>query len=258
MTTRDEILDIPVDGQHIAGTLLIPDEVRSALPGVLFVHGWGGSQEQYLARARALADRGCACLTFDLRGHAKTQPQHETVSRGDNLRDLLAAYDVLAGQRRVDAAAIAVVGSSYGGYLGAILTSLRAVRWLALRAPALYKDGDWESPKRQLHHDPDLAAYRRRAVRPEDNRALCACEAFRGDVLLVESEHDHVVPHPVIANYQAACLQARSLTYRVIPEADHGLAQELWRSAYTSILVNWLTEMVAGAKETTPRQALEH
>ena len=84
-------------------------------------------------------------------------------------------------------------------------------------------------------------------MRPEDNRALCACEAFRGEVLLVESEHDHVVPHPVIANYQAACLQARSLTYRVIPEADHGLAQELWRSAYTSILVNWLTEMVAGA-----------
>src|SRR5438552_7116530 len=245
MTTRDEILDIPVDGQHIAGTLLIPDEVGSAVPGVLFVHGWGGSQEQYLARARALADRGCACLTFDLRGHAKTQPQHETVSRGDNLRDLLAAYDVLAGRRGVDASAIAVVGSSYGGYLGAILTSLRAVRWLSLRAPALYKDADWELPKRRLHHDPDLVAYRRRNVRPEDNRALCACEAFRGDVLVVESEHDHVVPHPVIANYLAACVQAHSLTHRAIEGADHGLSEEPWRHAYTSIVVTWLTEMMA-------------
>src|SRR5207253_6023525 len=217
-------------------------------PAALFVHGWGGSQEQYLARAREVAALGCVCLTFDLRGHAKTQPQHETVSRGDNLRDVLAAYDLLARHRGVDPSAIGVVGSSYGGYLGAILTSLRAVRWLSLRAPALYKDADWELPKRQLHPDPDLSAYRRRAVRPEDNRALCACEAFRGDVLLVESEHDHVVPHPVLANYQAACLQAHSLTHRVIEGADHGLAEEPWRLAYTAILVSWLTEMTAGVR----------
>ncbi|HJZ53699.1 MAG TPA: alpha/beta fold hydrolase [Gemmataceae bacterium] len=247
----DETLDIPVDGQHIAGTLLSPAG-DSAVPGVLFVHGWGGSQEQYLARARQVAALGCVCLTFDLRGHAQTQPQHETVSRGDNLRDVLAAYDLLARHRGVDPSAIAVVGSSYGGYLGAILTTLRAVRWLSLRAPALYKDADWELPKRQLHHDPDLTAYRRRAVRPEDNRALCACEAFRGDVLLVESELDHVVPHPVVANYLAACVQVRSLTYRVIEGADHGLAEEPWRLAYTSVLVSWLAEMTAGITPHSP------
>src|SRR5262249_46923664 len=111
---------------------------------------------------------------------------------------------------------------------------------------------DWDSPKRQLHQDPDLSAYRRRAVRPEDNRELCACEAFRGDVLLVESEHDHVVPHPVIANYLAACVQVRSLTYRVIQGADHGLSEEPWRLAYTSILVNWLTEMLAARAQAVP------
>src|SRR5438874_7267816 len=251
MPTRDQMIKVAIGDGHIAGTLITPG---TQIPGVLFVHGWGGSQEQYLARAREVAALGCVCLTFDLRGHAKTQPQHETVSRGDNLRDVLAAYDVLAGHRGVAASAIAIVGSSYGGYLGAILTSLRQVRWLPLRAPALYKDADWELPKRQLHHDPDLSAYRRRAVRPEDNRALCACEAFRGDVLLVESEHDHTVPHPVIANYLAACMQVHSLTYRVIEGADHGLSEESWRQTYTSILVSWLTEMTAGARD---KQATE-
>src|SRR5881296_1671289 len=110
MPTRDDIIDIAVDDHHIAGTLVTP---ATAAPGVLFVHGWGGSQEQYLARAREVAALGCVCLTFDLRGHAKTQPQHETVSRGDNLRDVLAAYDVLADHRGVNPSAIAVVGSSY-------------------------------------------------------------------------------------------------------------------------------------------------
>ncbi|MFZ5510713.1 MAG: alpha/beta hydrolase, partial [Pseudomonadota bacterium] len=41
--------------------------------------------------------------------------------------------------------------------------------------------------------------------------------------------------------------QARSLTYRVIEGADHGLSEQRWQQAYTSLLVNWLTEMVRGA-----------
>src|SRR3989440_8429435 len=114
MPTRDQTIDVAVGDGHIAGTLVTPG---TQIPGVLFVHGWGGSQEQYLSRAREIAALGCVCLTFDLRGHAKTQPQHETVSRDDNLRDVLAAYDVLASHRGVNASAITVVGSSYGGFL---------------------------------------------------------------------------------------------------------------------------------------------
>jgi pimeloyl-ACP methyl ester carboxylesterase len=250
MGPRAELLEIAVDDQSIAGTLIAPAAV---LPAVLFVHGWGGSQEQYLARARAVAGLGCVCLTFDLRGHARGDAHREIVSRDHNLRDLLAAYDTLASHSGVDASSIGVVGSSYGGYLGAILTSLRPVRWLALRAPALYKDAGWELPKRQLHQDPEFAAYRRRPVAPEENRALHACAAFRGDVLIVESEHDNIVPHPVVASYIAACAQARSLTTRLIEGADHGLTEEAWQRTYTSLLVNWLVEMVIGAIHGTER-----
>jgi pimeloyl-ACP methyl ester carboxylesterase len=147
---------------------------------------------------------------------------------------------LFAAQRGVDASAIAVVGSSYGGYLAAILTSLRPVSWLALRAPALYKDAGWDRPKRQCHVDPDLPAYRRRSVRWQDNRALGACAAFQGDVLIVESENDDVIPHPVIENYLAAFGKARSLTSRVIDGADHGLSAESAQRAYTTLLLNWL------------------
>jgi len=254
MSTHDDPLDILVDGQRIAGTLVTPGPL---VPGVLFVHGWGGSQESYLARARQIAGLGCICLTFDLRGHAETSPQHETVTREENLRDLLAAYDLLTGRPLVDAAAIAVVGSSYGAYLAALLTELRPVRWLALRVPALYRDDDWSLPKQELKKY-GLAAYRRLAVSPDQNRALGACAAFRGDVLIVESEHDDIIPHPVIANYMAAFEQARSLTYRVIEGADHGLSERRWQEAYTALLVGWAGEMVLGAREgeaAVPAQA---
>jgi pimeloyl-ACP methyl ester carboxylesterase len=245
METRDKHVEIAVEGQQIDGTLVTP---ATAMPGMLFVHGWGGSQQQYLARGREIAALGCVCLTFDLRGHVRTDQQRETVSRADNLRDLVAAYDVLAGYPGVDSSAIGVIGSSYGGYLAAILTSLRPVRWLALRVPALYKDSGWELPKQQLNKDAELYEYRRRVVTPQENRALLACAGFGGDVLIVESEHDDVVPHPTIASYVAACAEARSVTSRMLEGADHGLSEEAGQRAYTSVLVTWLTEMVVGAR----------
>ncbi len=245
MSIRDNLTDIAVDGCRLAGTLIAPETV---IPGVLFLQGWNSSQEQYLPRAREIAALGCVCLTFEPRGVARDDPRQDTVTREDNLRDIIAAYDVLAGQEAVDASAIAVVGSSYGGYLATILSELRPVRWLALRVPALYKDEDWAVPKQQLDKG-ELAAYRRDLIAAEDNRALRACSAFGGDVLLVESEHDDTVPHPVIANYRAAFANARSMTYRMIEGADHGLSEEPWQQAYTSLLVSWATEMVLGARE---------
>jgi hypothetical protein len=243
MVACAENVGIAVNGLRIEGTLFAPDASGAGAPGILFVHGWGGNQAHYLDEARAItASLGCLCLTFNLRGHAETEAQHETVTREDNLRDVLAAYDVLANRPGVDKSCIALVGSSYGAYLGALLTYMRAVRLLALQAPALYKDDDWEIPKRRLHVDPDFAAYRRLSLRAEDNRALGACAQFLGDALLVESERDEIIPHPAVANYIAALANAHSLTYRVIEGADHSLSREPWQQAYTDLLVGWFSE----------------
>jgi dienelactone hydrolase len=244
MTTRANSIDIAVDGKHIAGTLVGPDTL---VPGVLLVHGWDGSQEQYIARAHEIAGMGCICLTIDLRGHVRHQADRDQVTREDNLRDVLAAYDTLVGHPSVDPGAVAIVGSSYGGYLAAIAASLRSVRWLGLRVPALYEDEDWDVPKNKLDRA-RLKAYRGRELDPQSNRALAACAAFRGDVLLVESEHDDLVPHPVIQNYKKAFAQAQSVTYRVIAGADHALSEPGWQQNYTALLVHWMTEMVLNAR----------
>ena len=235
-----------VDGDAVEATVLTP---QRELPGVLFVHGWGGSQEQDLSRAREVAALGCVCLTFDLRGHRANAVRKETVTRTQNLADLCATYDWLARRPHVDAGSIAIVGVSYGGYLAAILSELRPVRWLALRTPALYLDRDWEAPKRRLHDDPELARYRRAAVAPQDNRALRACLRFTGDVLLVEAEHDEIIPRQVIDNYAAAFGKARSMTRRLVRGADHGFHDKPVQRLYTDVLTAWMTEMVVGTRE---------
>ncbi|AOZ06022.1 alpha/beta hydrolase family protein [Cupriavidus malaysiensis] len=245
MAAHERPVEIRAGSGTIAGTLIAP---ATEMPGVLFVHGWGGSQEQYLARARKVAGLGCVCLTFDLTGHAATRSLYETVNRERNLEDLLAAYDLLTSQSMVDKRAIAVIGSSYGGYLAALLSEMRPVRWLGLRAPALYMDSGWELPKRELHRTQDLVAYRRTVVPAQSNRALRACAAFEGDVLVIGSELDMIVPHTVVTSYVDAFSRAESITYRTIRGADHGLTEEEAQRAYSTLLMNWLREMVTGAR----------
>lgn len=250
MDIQLDSVDIPVQQERLDGTLLSP---AASLPAVLFVHGWGGSQQHDLVRAREAAGIGCECLTFDLRGHERTAAQREIVSRAQNLADLEAAYDWLAARRNVDSDAIAVVGISYGGYLAALLTTLRPVRWLALRTPALYRDEGWQLPKRQLN-GPELSAWRLLAHEPEGNRALRACAMFEGDALLVQAEHDAIVPPAVIRSYANAFQRARSLTTRVVAGADHAFADKAAQKDYTSVLVKWLTEMIVGMRGEAARE----
>lgn len=241
---RREPVDVVVQGMRLAGTLAAPE---TGMPGLLFLHGWNGSQEQDMERAHAIAALGCVCLTFDLRGHAATEALRDSITPKDNLDDALAAYDILAAHPAVDRRAICVVGSSYGAYLAAILTSLRPVKWLSMRVPALYRDSDWTRSKASLDRV-QLDAYRNAIVTIEGNKALQAGAAFRGDVLIVESERDDLVPHATIANYIAAFRQARSMTYRVVDGADHALSTPASKRAYASLLVGWIREMLLGAR----------
>jgi pimeloyl-ACP methyl ester carboxylesterase len=230
---------IPVGRLSLHGTLRAPDPAPAGHPGVLFLHGWGGSQRQDIGVAKRLVALGCTCLTFNLRGHGRTRRQIATVTRADNLRDALAAYDGLVRAAPAGDRLVAAVGSSYGAYLAALLCAERRLRWLVLRVPALYRDEDFDRPKTQLNLDDHLPVYRRRALTPAHNRALAQAARFEGDVLVVESEHDALIPHQVIRNYLDAFGRARSVTHRVIRGADHALSRPAWRRAYGAIVSDW-------------------
>lgn len=216
-------------------------------PGILFIHGWGGDQRFDLKRAHSLARLGCVCLTFDLTGHHSTSSQRHKVSRQRNLQDVCAAYDTLTSHPWVDPDSIAIVGHSYGAYLATLVSQLRPVRWLSLLAPALYYDEEWFKPKDQLNKTL-LSAYRKKPHSKNDNQALLACSLFKGDVLLIEAEHDDFIPKRTILSYRNVFLEAQSITHRILYGADHGLTQKAAQQTYSTLLFRWAQEMIMGAR----------
>jgi pimeloyl-ACP methyl ester carboxylesterase len=225
----------PIAGSGLAATRL----VQSRVPGALFIHGWTGGRRDMAGPMIEAAASGFACLDYDLRGHGATAAQRPRVTLRESVDDAVCAWDALAAIPGVDADEIAVIGSSFGGWLAALLARERPVRWLVLRVPALYPDRWWDLPKEALDAAA-LAAYRETGPDRAGDRALAACAAFEGEVLLVWSGQDELLPQALSDSFQAAFPNACSLTVRRIRTADHGLISSASRAEYRTLLGGWL------------------
>lgn len=236
-------ISFKVGKDTLNGTIVYPRQIKEVNPTVLFVHGWSSSQTGYFHRAEAVAKTGAICMTFNLRGHGDSDGKLDQFSRVDHLNDVLTAYDYLTSLPTIDKRRVGIVGASYGGYLASISTTKRVVRWLVLRAPALYKDDGFNQPTASLIRK-DIQVYRQSQIDPQYNLALKALTTFKNDVLLLECEKDTVVPHQTIENYKQALKHNTKYTYIVLPGADHELSSAEHKELFIDVLVetftNWL------------------
>lgn len=231
-----------VEKQIVRGTLISPKRLAKKNPGVLFIHGWMSNQTGYIPRAEVVSKHGAICLTFDMRGHGKSEGKLRELSRHDHLNDVLTAYDFLVSQQKVDKEKIGIVGASYGGYLASILTSKRPVKWLALRAPALYADESFDTPSGKLT-DKSKHAYLKKKHSPSENMALGALRVFAGSVLFIKSENDEEIPKQTIENYLRAMGRA-TVTHKIIRGVDHSLSRPEWKQKFIEILCDWIVGMM--------------
>jgi pimeloyl-ACP methyl ester carboxylesterase len=92
---------------------LIHYDVRGDGPVVLLTHGFSSSGDAFAGNAAAIVNAGCRLVTWDLRGHGRTDAgtdaESYTVSRV--LGDMAALLDHVGADRAV------VGGHSLGGYL---------------------------------------------------------------------------------------------------------------------------------------------
>lgn len=235
-------ISFTVDGQKLIGTLLYPKKVKQKNPAILFLHGWKSRQKRHIERALHLVELGFICMTFDLRGHGESEGDRTQLSIKNYLTDVVAAYDFMTEQNNVDSDQIGVVGSSFGGYLGILLTRKRSVKWLALQAPANYPDKNFEDPKPD---DPSpIFPWRAEPKAYNEVRSLKSIHEYQHKVLLVESEDDEFIPHQTIENYKNALKDKSNITYFFIKNGDHGLRSGNSNEQYMHILREWFKDKI--------------
>ena len=110
---------------NVNGQRLFYEEEGGGEDVIVFSHGFFMSHEMFEAQVAAVRDRW-RCISWDERGHGRTETTPEPFSYWDSARDLLGLLDHLGVERAV------LAGMSQGGYL-----SLRAALLAPERARAL-------------------------------------------------------------------------------------------------------------------------
>ena len=114
-------VDIPSDGLRLSGALHVrgPEDAEPR-PGVLVLHGFGGSKDAPTHRLEAelYADCGYVVLRIDFRGCGASEGARGHILCQDAVSDARNALTWFAAQPEVDAGRIIVSGQSYGAAVG--------------------------------------------------------------------------------------------------------------------------------------------
>jgi uncharacterized protein len=182
---------------------------------------------------------GAICLTVALRGMG-SKGDINKLTRADFLDDVVTAYDFLSKIKGVEKENITIVGESLGGYLACLLSTKRPARKIALRVPTDFPDdGFGDKPHINIV---GLLSREWKIQKHSFNESyvLRAINEFKGDLLIVASENDKIVPFQTIENYIDAISNSSNLDYVLIKKADHGLSNPVQQWKYLKILSEWL------------------
>ena len=234
-------VEFVVDSQKLKGNVFYPKYPKVNNSAILFIQGWTGLKENSFQYAKSLAKLGYICFLFDARGHGESESDVNLATTEDFTKDDLAAYDFFATMEGVDKNNISVVGSSFGGYRAAYLTSKRPVKNLVLRVPADYDSGAFKVPRAKAGGSevPAIMKWRRKAKEPNETYALQAVNDFNGNILIIESEKDTYVPHQTVQNYIDATKDKNKLTYVFMKGAPHSIKEGPFRDEVERIYIEW-------------------
>lgn len=220
-----------------SGYLFSPSKSNNI--GILFVHGWGSSKDQFYKRALMLCEKGFTSLTFDMCGFGQTKTDLTKISPRDHKENLLSAYKVL---EKIKLKKIIVCGFSYGGFITALASENKKIKSIILNAPVIYEDklinkSLWEK-KRFLSwvvwHKTDGDFKNLEAIKNIAN--------FRGDLLVIGAEMDEIASENVLNEYFKAAIKAKSRKIIWIEGANHLLTGKRWQEKFVTILSLWAKE----------------
>lgn len=236
-------ISISADNYILKGRLYGKLSDQKSQIGILFLSGWNPgnmsitTSNYYAGYYSKKYD--VICLTVALRGMGSSGDINK-LCRADFLSDAILAYDYLTLVDGIDKENIIVVGESFGGYLACILSTRRPLKRLSLRVPTDFaNDGFEDLPQIQIAGN-NSKDWKLKKHSFDESFALNAIHDFKGDILIIASGKDKIVPKQTIENYLTACSDSSSLKYVLMKHAGHGLftPNHIWD--YLRILSKWI------------------
>jgi alpha-beta hydrolase superfamily lysophospholipase len=243
---------------------------------ILLTHGMGEHSGRYHHVARHLAEAGLRVLTWDLRGHGRSEGRRGDIRRYGLLEeDLLELWSMATAER----GPVFLYGHSLGGQItlnfairhrpaaaGMIITSpwLRlafvpplwktSLAWLAVRTwPSFTQDTDvmpWRlsrdldflkaMPDQHLIHN-RMSARMYRALTEGAERAARDGVELPYPMLLIHGANDPVTSVEATKQFFHA-LQSRDKALVIVPEALHETHNDLCRETVLARITEWLEE----------------
>lgn len=108
----EEVEFLSADGLRLRGWFKAPSREDGAT--ILYVHGHGGNRRDFSDWAEVLGAEGYGALLFDLRARGQSEGRYTTMGVNE-ADDVIAAFNFLAQQGRVNPERIAIFGHSMGG-----------------------------------------------------------------------------------------------------------------------------------------------
>lgn len=193
-------------------------------------------------------DLGITTVIFDYTGHGDSPYNIENLSPAQNFLEVVTAFDWI--KKTYPEKEVSVVGSSYGGFLATQLTKYRKFERLILRAPAIYRPGDFYTLKKN-EDEAATQAFRVNADALAKHPLLTRVSRFEGKVLLVVHENDERIPKETTDAYSNALNPVVILAKGVSHSLDNATGQQV--NDYNQGIIDWLRSYSPTNKQSLER-----
>ena len=145
---KEEKVSIPSAGLRLAGTLRLPEGMKSGerRAAFLVLHGFGSNRNSsnVMAPSKVLNSLGYVTLAFDMRGCGESEGELGRVICLEQVEDTRNALSVLANHPAIESARVAVIGSSFGGAVAVYAAGVDE------RFAAVISNGGWGDGERKF------------------------------------------------------------------------------------------------------------
>ncbi|NWK77525.1 S9 family peptidase [Aquitalea sp. LB_tupeE] len=183
---------------------------------LLLLHGAGnGQRAPFLPLRQTLQQQDIASTAFDFVGHGETGGS----LMGSSLAHRVHQAKLVLAASGLHTQPLALLGSSMGAYIAIRLLSEIQCSHLILQVPGVYTPAAFTVP-----FGPAFSTVLRQPDSWQKSDAWDRLAGFRGHLLLVEAEHDAVIPRALTERLYASATKAKSRSRLLIDGAGHLLA----------------------------------